>query len=141
MNRKKIQFVSYRKSKGIIILQDKIGSIAAKAFCRAISDFESRDESKLTIDLSKIERPYINGMLPIISMILHLKDTGCKVDIIQPKNSTVKKLFKSYNWTRLLTQSKIPQTKCKSKIAYTNRFYNWEDQYKTVNEFLDFVMG
>ncbi len=141
MNQKRIQYVSYRKKQGKVVLRGKIGSIAAKAFCRAINSFELRNEDKISIDFSKIQRPYINGMLPIISMILNLKGKGCKVDIIQPENSSVKRLFNNYNWKRLLINGRIKPSKTRSKTAYTNRFVSGDDQHRIVNEFIDFILG
>lgn len=140
MTDKKIQFVKYKKTHAVIELQGKIGSIAAKAFCKAINNFKLRDDRTITIDFSQIDRPYINGMLPIIAIIWQLRELGYSVIIVLPTNKTVKQLFELYDWKNLLLRG-VSVHEDNLKNAFTCVFHTANEQFESVNKFMNFILG
>ena len=127
--------------KGTIIFSEQANSYCIKDFCSAVEKAIKNNDSNITLDFSKTERAYPNGMVPIIAKVESLRSKNIKIDIILPNSYNARKLFNATNWAYMLSpEIQIFSESVHDRHLVTRKFTNAEDQKKVVDDFMDVVL-
>lgn len=141
MRRYPKRFTWYRKKDNTIELTGKVNSFNVKDFCAAINLFKNGGGDDLTLDFSRVQKAYPNGMLPVIATILSLRDQGIKVYVKLPNNDNTRKLFRAVNWAHLLSPEQFEKSESfHDRHLVTKRFNDEHEQKKVVDEFMDVIL-
>lgn len=126
----------------VIELGKKINAFCIKDFCSAIQKFKQSGNSKLIIDLKKVEKAYPNGILPIICELDIIRDNSIEVIVNLPQKDNTRKLFRSVNWAHFLSPNQYEKSESiYDKHLVTRRFENPESQKKVVDDFMNIIIG
>lgn len=129
------------RGKNTIIFTSKINSYSIIYFCKAVKYALRLKIKSLTVDLSKVEKVFPNGILPIICTIDGLRDLGIKIFIKLPKNDETRRMFRSVNWAHYLAPDQFEKSESThDRHLVTRRFQDAEQQKKVVDDFMDVVL-
>lgn len=129
-----------KKNKSITFTE-KINSISILHFISAVKYALKLGYNRLTIDFTKVQKVFPNGMLPIICTIDELRNSGIQIYVKLPKHNETRRMFRSVNWAHFLS----PEQYDKSESHYdrhlvTRRFETAEEQKSVVDDFMDVVL-
>lgn len=89
-----------------IVLNDKLNFGGMVQF---MAKFNGAQCNEMTIDFSRVERAYPNGIVPIICEISHQRrSVGRKIAVIPPKSEQLRELFHSNGWWAYLFEDESP---------------------------------
>ena len=101
---------------------------------------KKRPNDLLTLNFSGVQKPYPNGMLPIISVVNYYTSRGYKMRIIPPNDANVNRLFKSTNWAQYLN-NKVPKSESlNDRHLATRQFNDFSEVHVIVKDFMDVVL-
>lgn len=138
-NHRVVRYISYDNT---IKFPSKIGSFVIRDFAAAIAYFKRRRPGDLlTLDFMAVEKPYTNGMVPIITTIATIRQQGHRCRVYLPNNANVRKLFLLNNWAHYLDPNTFKLSdSVHDKHLVTKQFTNYQELPVIINEFMDVVL-
>lgn len=139
--RKRTRTSYYREKDATIQLTGKINSYNVKDFSTALDKFIETKKTHLTVDFSRVEYAYPNGVLPIITSLHQLRKDGFSIYVKLPQDDRTRKLFRSVNWAHFLSPKQFEKSESThDRHLVTRIFTNPEQQKSVVDDFMDVVL-
>lgn len=133
--------VRYNSFRNSIIFPNRVASGLLPDFAGAVSIWQERKrENSLTLDFSKVDKAFANGMLGIIAIITELRRQGSIVDIHLPTREHARNFFTTTSWTHLLNPVLKDGYKPNRK-HFVKHFGSFEEIPPIINHFMDIIMG
>ncbi len=133
--------VRYKKFENSIILPIKINSFIVTHFASAINEFLYwRQYRPLLIDFIGVQKPYSNGMLPIIAIITQLRSRGHDIRIRLPNDKNVLDLFIRTNWAYHLNPEFRRSNTGYDRHLHTTQFRDDKDVALITHDFMNVVL-
>lgn len=111
---------------------------ALKAIYEAIVE---KGYQNITLDFSNLNAAFADGMVPLCSYIMHLKnDIGIDVEYIAPSSERLSRMFINTNWAHLIDND-ILESKYSGYRQFPTTIVNSDDDLSSVvNNILDCVL-
>lgn len=133
--------VPYRKFENSIVMPMKINSFIVTHFASAINEYlHWRQYRPLLIDFIGVQKPYSNGMVPIIALITKLKNQGHEIRVRLPNDQNVADLFIRTNWAYYLDPTFARFNSAYDRHLHTRQFRDDKDVAIITNDFMDVVL-
>jgi anti-sigma regulatory factor (Ser/Thr protein kinase) len=129
------------RSHNIISFTDRVGSEAHRSFMLVANEIMERGFEDVILDFSKCASAYLDGMVPVICVIDHLKSRGVEFSLQLPEETWLARLFVNTNWAHFICPDKYKQSDIvHDRHLALQRFEDFRQQQQVVNYFLDVVM-
>lgn len=133
-----VKYSSFRNS---IIFPRRIASGLLPDFAAAVNIWQERKrENTLTLDFTKVNKAFANGMLGIIAIITELRRQGTNIDVHLPKLESARSFFATTSWTHLLNPVFKDGYKLNRK-HFVKHFGSFEEIPPIINHFMEIIMG
>lgn len=142
MTQRKKHFVKFFLDENRIQLPLVIGTSIITQFASTLNFWKSKRQyyRPLVIDFSAVQKPYSNGMLPIIALITKLKAEGQTVNIILPNSQPVAELFIRTNWAYYLDKDFGRSQSGFDRHLHTRQILDYKDVGIITNDFMQIVL-
>ena len=133
--------VKYDSYKNSIIFPKRIAAGILPAFAGAIKTWHNRGHiSPLTLDFTKVEKAFANGMLGIIATTNELRRQNIKIILRLPSHEFSKEYFETTRWTYLLDPS-FKDNYTHNGNHFVKCFTDYTHIPDVVNQFMEIIMG
>lgn len=134
--------VKFIRDENTIKLPIQVGASIITHFVSAINFWRAQKQPyrPLIIDFSAVQKPYSNGMLPIIAILNRLRQEGIKINCRLPNNHNVAKLFIRTNWAHYLDEQINCSKEGFDRHLHTRRFKDSREVGIITNDFMGIVL-
>ena len=133
--------VRYNSYKNLVTMPSKINSFILADFSSAMNEWQKRRPyDLLTIDFSTVNKPYSNGMLPIIALLNNYRLLGKKFKIYLPNDLKIRKIFRSMNWANMLSDEYPKSESYHDRHFVTTQFTDFRELPEITKDFMDVVL-
>lgn len=138
----KKKIVKFNKNENTIQLPVVVGTPVIGPFASALSYWKAQRQffRPLNIDFSAVQKPYSNGMLPIIAMIDKLRNEGQVIRIKLPNDLKVAELFIRTNWAYYLNPEFARSSSGFDRHLHTRQMKSFRDVATITNDFMGIVL-
>lgn len=139
---KKHHIVKYNLNENKIQLPPVVGSPLINEFASSLNYWKSKRQYNrpLLIDFSAVQKPYSNGMLPIIALLSKIKSEDQVVKIILPNDKNISELFHRTNWAYYLDPELKRSKSGFDRHLHTRQILNYQDVGTITNDFMGIVL-
>jgi anti-sigma regulatory factor (Ser/Thr protein kinase) len=110
-------------------------------FAGAIQEWRDRKpDNSLTLDFSKVQKAFADGMLGIIAVTTDLRLQGQKIAVVPPELPIPQKFFTATNWAHLLDPDNVPKRSQPHRRQFLQQFTTYKDLPGLVDGFMEIVM-
>ncbi|MBA4260128.1 MAG: hypothetical protein C0446_13270 [Chitinophaga sp.] len=134
--------VKFIRDENMIKLPILVGASIITHFVSAINFWRAQGQPyrPLIIDFSAVQKPYSNGMLPIIAMLNKLRQEGIKINCRLPNDHNVAKLFIRTNWAHYLDEKQSFSKEGFDRHLHTRQFTDSREVGILTNDFMGIVL-
>lgn len=139
---KKSHIVKFSLNENRIQLPLIVGTPIITQFASTLNFWKSKRQyyRPLTIDFSAVQKPYSNGMLPIIALLAKLKSEGQDIKIILPNDRNIADLFVRTNWAFYLNPEFGRSQAGFDRHLHTRQILDYKDVGTITNDFMAIVL-
>ncbi len=138
----KKKIVKFNKDENSVQLPLVVSSAVICPFSSALNFWKSlRNPARpLNIDFSAVQKPYANGMLPIIATLDKLRLDGQTIRVKLPNDHNVAKLFFQTNWAHFLDPTNSITATGYDRHLPTRQIKDFRDVGIITNDFMQIVL-
>lgn len=113
---------------------------SARDLIHVLSEASRAGVPGLTIDLSRAQRAYPEGMVQLIGRVESLRLGGMHFDAIAPKDRQMARVFESCNWLHLLAPTMHDPSPPSETHLPVQRFSDAAEQSRVVNQMVEMTL-
>jgi len=134
--------VKYFANETRLLLPVVVGSPIITQFASTLNFWKSKRQyfRPLIIDFSAVQKPYSNGMLPIIALLTKLRAEGQVIKIILPNDRSIAELFVRTNWAFYLDPVFGKSKAGFDRHLHTRQIMDYRDVGTITNDFMAIVL-
>ena len=119
----------------------RVNPFAHRQFMRCLHDCLQRGYQDVILDFSECDAAFPDGMIPLLPSADALRRQDIDLSVRLPQASELARLFRNANWAHFLDPDAYEKSDTiHDRHLAAQRFTNWVEQQRLVNDFMDVVM-
>ena len=119
----------------------RVNPFAHRQFMRCLHDCLQRGYQDVILDFAECEAAFPDGMIPLLPSADALRRQDIDLSVRLPQASELARLFRNANWAHFLDPDAYEKSDTiHDRRLAAQRFTNWVEQQRLVNDFMDVVM-
>ena len=129
------------RKKNRICFVGRVNTLAHSQFMSCVRQCQKRGYDAVVLDFSTCESAFPIGMIPLLSSADTLRREKVNVSVELPDKEDLARLFVNTNWAHYLEPARFAKSDAvHDRHLATQRFRDFDQQQKLVNDFMDVVM-